>query len=79
MKQLSSFFNSQDLFASSPLWLLHISMYICYRNLLLGQNNNFFITLSVGYCMDVLGRSYNIRQGFHLVPWIRIRLLLSEV
>ena len=55
---MSSFFNSQDLFSNSPHLFLEVSLYICDRNLFLDQDNNFFHYPFVGYCRDILGRSY---------------------
>ena len=41
-------FNSQDLIVKSPLWLLHISLKLSYENLVLDQDNNFYlISLSI--------------------------------
>ena len=37
-------FNSQDLIVNSPLLLLHISLQIGYENLVLDQDNNFYLT-----------------------------------
>ena len=40
--------NSQDLIVNSPIYLLHISLYISYENLMLDQGNNFYlISLSI--------------------------------
>ena len=41
-------FNSQDLIANSPLWVLHIFLYINYENFVLDQHkNSYLISLSV--------------------------------
>ena len=40
-----------------PLVALN-SLYICYRNLFLDQDKNFFHNPFVGHCMDSLGISY---------------------
>ena len=36
-------FNSQDLIVNSPLYLLHISLYVSYKNLMLDHGNNFYL------------------------------------
>ena len=36
-------FNSQDLIVNSPLYLLLISLLISYKNLVLDQDNNFYL------------------------------------
>ena len=36
-------FNSQDLIVNSPLELLHISLSITYKNLMLDHDNNFYL------------------------------------
>ena len=41
-KQLKPF-NSQDLIVNSPLYLLIISLYINYENLMVDQDNNFYL------------------------------------
>ena len=58
-------FNSQDLIVNLPLLLLHISLLISYKNLVLDQDNNFGLIkfgyshyLFAGQCIDVIGRSY---------------------
>ena len=33
----------QDLIVNSPLWLLHISLQISYENLVLDQDNSFYL------------------------------------
>ena len=35
--------NSVDLMVNSPLWLLHTSFKISYENLVLDQDNNFYL------------------------------------
>ena len=36
-------FKSQDLIVNSPLWLLHISLYISYENLVLDFDSSFYL------------------------------------
>ena len=41
-------FNSHDQIVHSPLWFLYVSLKISYENLVLNQNNNFYlISLSI--------------------------------
>ena len=40
-------FNSQDLYVNSPFWLQHISLQISYEKLVLDQNNNYLVNLSI--------------------------------
>ena len=42
-------FNSQDLYVNSPFWLQHISLQISYEKLVLDQNNNYLVSLSILY------------------------------
>ena len=51
-------FNSQDLIVNSPLWLLHISLKISYENLVLDQDNNFYLislNILISCLLDNLG------------------------
>ena len=51
-------FNSQDLIVNSPLWLLHISLKISYENLVLDQDNNFYLislNILISCFLDNLG------------------------
>ena len=51
-------FNSQDLIVKSPLWLLHISLKISYENLVLDQDNNFYLislNILISCLLDNLG------------------------
>ena len=51
-------FNSQDLIVNSPLWVLHISLKISYENLVLDQDNNFYLislNILISCLLDNLG------------------------
>ena len=42
------YFDPQDLIVNSPLWLIHISLYIGYENLVFNQGNILYLmTLSI--------------------------------
>ena len=56
-------FNSQNLIVNPLLYLLHLFLWICYKNFVLDQDKNFYlmslsilITCLLDY-MDILGRS----------------------
>ena len=41
-------FNFHDLIDDSPLYMVHYSLYVCYKKLFLDQDNNFYlISLSI--------------------------------
>ena len=51
-------FNSQDLIVKSPLWLLHTSLKLSYENLVLDQDNNFYLislNILISCLLDNLG------------------------
>ena len=52
----------QDLIVNSPLQLWHISLYISYENLVLDQDNNFYLT-SLSILMTCLLDNVQLLQG----------------
>ena len=36
--------NPKDLTVNSPLWLIHISLQVSFKNLMSDQDNNFYLT-----------------------------------
>lgn len=42
-------YNPQDLIVNSSLWLLHISLWICVKNLELDPDNNFYLIILSSY------------------------------